>query len=1481
MRIVSTIDPALSDEHVIAVDPPLMPNLPDVWRRRINPFTGRSLSDRALTAEQDARAGIQRLRGQSVTAGIVSGLDLLLEPNGIGAAPAKARLQILPGVGLARSGEDVSVTSPRSIAIGDLPVRARVDILDAIDANQPAPPSPVPSGSPDPDAIPGGLFAGLYPELPRRLARPTLGGLITNPAATALPRLAVLVAQPVTATILASARDSCAPDPRGDPYDDLRLIDGVRLLLDFWPAEMTARTGGPDYALPGAGPALRNRLAYRIFNAERAMAPAEMHPWEAVGTPLALIAFNPDWTLNFIDRACVVRLGGRPGMRTPLVPNTGNALLWQARVSQFAEHITSLPDLTPTTLTAAFHQLPPVGFLPIDVVDLANRRQIFFPAGFGVSLAPMPLEQVDLVVGESAALLPFNLDIIDEVELLVPISERLYEPGLLEIASVDHAFQQVVTRAVADRTDGLVRRELIRRRRDVLMDGATGARPAWPTADTAAVEILPDPAGRGPIGCTRVREVQAVTGQPPRQLTLSRAGSSLTVDKGDTLYVWAKIADATGLTGFQLRFGVSAKNGLPADMTHAVFWGAPDALPDVASAANNGVVRMGNLPPAGQWVRLDMPADRAWAIAGSPLTGIACDGMVFCQRGGKMQWGPVGKISAGGLETVWIGDDAPPGSQVFDTIGTAPVWPFVPAGINAAPDPPEDDYGTAESGGARSAAPVLAFRARWPQPFLAGDFTDLDEGGIDGFVAAVEARLKATNDAIDLGFVRARSDIYRVRQYMLGADSASRLVTSPSLADIAVRDESARAASTDIAAYVKTAFTTTVQPGPSAPTPAPTPTGVQPPAARIDLRASTMLVQDFNLSTAMIASTGAAKVSTTPVGRTTTANRVIATSTVVKSGSLEQLASARAVGLEKLPSPIDVQSSSPLPSSVERTASVAERLTPPPAVDAQAYAIAGKLAAYTAVSQLITGGVAGQRPQGVALGDLPSPGYRVPPITDPNNPPPLSPAPKNTVADVLADLLKPAGQRVYQDTDAMTAGPSQAARHESDYFTAAVGAIDNTIALMRLVEGRIDLYNKLVADARAVRAELTDHVADADSRLRTTEVSVEEARQDYGIANALLAEEQARVAALNARRKAILDANASVVLFRRPRRAKRVMPAPTITATPADTPPPIVACASEHPAVPEEIHSYVTLMQDAPVAWFPNVHPILIRIDRLDAMRAALTSVQQRATLVPAAIAAPISASPALQAVSYVMIAQRATLELRRQSAMQLDVSAVQATSLTNARLVLINQAAMADLIAGAHNRAIVSRAVAAELEQIGMAAACLHDSFGEVPPIGRLQWADLLSEFKAPMPLADLNGLAGWSALPMDLRKRQQGLVDWLFSRVAPSIPAAVSAINELVRISLLMAAQAPVDRLIPAKLVAPTPARIGTRLSAYADSSIARIGMTVLVRDANAQLLAHAVVDDVQDGVAHSRIVKTFGAVDTIPTASRIELSDQKLVL
>ena len=1515
MRIVSPIDRPLTDEHVIGVDPPLRPDQPGVWRRRINPFTGRSLSDRALTAEQEARSGIQRLRGQSVTAGIVSGLDLLLEPGAIGAAPGAARIQLLPGLGLTQSGEDIVVASPRSLALADLPVRARVDILDAI-ASAAEPPAPVaPSGAADLDAQPGGAFAGLLPLLPRRLAKPGLGALVAAKAAAALPRVAVLVAQPITATILAGARDACSPDPRDDPYDDLQLIDGVRLVLDFWPAEMVARAGGPDYRLPSAGAALRNRLAYRIFGVERAMLPGEMHPWEALGVPLALVGFDADWTLAFVDRASVVRLGGRPNPRTPLVPQSGNPVLWQARVAQFSEHIMGLDDLSPATLAATLRQLPPVGFLPVDVIDLTTRRQSFFPAGFGLSLAPIPLEQVDMIVSESAALLPINLDIIDEVELLVPVPERVYEPGLLEVASVDHVFGQAIVRAVADRSAWLVRREQVRRRRDVLVDGATGQRRGWPTSGTGPEEILPDATARGPIGCTRVREIVAPADADPRALFLAQAGSSLTIDKGDVIHIWVKVVDANGLTGFALRLGRGARGADAGDFTRSVFWGDAAKLPELDGNPNAAVVRQGELPPPGVWTRLQIAADAAWTAAGQPLTGMKVDGMMTAQRGGTMHYGPVSKVDAGGLETVWIGDDVPPGSLLIDSANAnASSWPFAAAGLGADPDPAENDFGTTASGGARSAGPLLAFRSRWQdQAFLAADFKDLDEGGADGFVRAVEARLKATNDAIDLGFVRARADIYRVRQYMLGADAASRLVTSPALADIALREESARAKSLDIAAFVKTAYHTDFRRSADAPLDrvdlrvgAPPPPAAAPagPAAPFNLRSAMIFQPNFNLmrravqpamairaapeffadrvvSTAAIAAITPERRRALPIGERMTFQ--------VQESPLLSLAAVRAgvSGGRRGIDISDVQFQTPLPSAVERTASVAERLMPSPAVEAHGYAIAGKMAALTAIAGLIgAAGGEGGRPPGIALGDLPCPGFRSPAL--PADPAaaiaPMDPPPANTVAAVIADLSLPAAQRRHQDVDALKDSGAGAARHEADYFNGAVRAIDNTIALMRLVEARIDLYNKLVIDARSVRDELMGHVADADARLRTVDIEIEEARQDVAVATALLAEEAQRVDALNARRRAILNANANVILFRRPRRARRVRAVATAPATAAYDLSPIVACNREHLAVPEEIHSYVGLLRDAPVAWFPQVHPHLDRIDRLETARAALAAVQHRARQAPMVLLGLQMAQSApkfLRAIGHSMTAQRAVLEQRRQHALQLDLGAVQAANLANARRVLLERAAMADMIAADHNRAVLAKACALEIEQIGDAAACLHDSFGDTPAIVRLQWAEVLSEYDLPAPLHDLNGLEGWSDMAIDLRRTQQGLVDWLFGRIDREIPTAVTAINELVRICLLMAAHAPVDRIIPARLVNPTPARIGGRLSLFTDIAVARIGMTALIRNHNAELIAQAVVEDITDGVAHTRIVRTYGAVDTITAAARIHLSDVRLAL
>lgn len=1425
MRILSAIDAPLADEHVIGTDPQLRPELPGVWRRRINPFTGRALSDRALTAEQKARAGIQRLRGQSVTAGVIAGLDMVAEPDGFGQRPDRVQLQLLPGSGLTAAGEDIVVAAPRRLRLADLPVRARVDQLDAIAAGDPAGGTPTTTGV----------------LLPRRIG-PAFGTLLAAPAATDLPRVAVLVAEPITATILAVARDTCPPDPRDDPYDDLQRVDGCRLVLDFWPAEL-AGGAGPDYAQPPPGALRRNRLAERVFTAEARFGPDGLHPWEALGVPLALLAFDAGWRLDFVDRAVVVRLGGQPRPRTAPVALGGTPMLWQARLAQLVEHLGALPDLDPATIRAALRHLPPVGVLPASLVDLATKRQFLFPPGFALSAAPVPLGELELALRGSAGLAPLDLEAAEEVELLVPVPDRAYEPGLLRTAEVDPAFARAVARYTADRTEWLVRREIVRRRRDLLQDAVTGERPAWPATDAAPHEVLPDPAGRAPIGCTRFRRLPATAAQARTQMLL-RAGSTLAMRKGDRLFLHVRAG--AGVTGFAIRTGANTATSGGGGLSHAVYWGAPAGLVIATGDAQIAQRRQGNVPEAGAWTRLEVLAAARWTANGGTLEDLALDGFEVSAIGGTLDWGPVGRLSADGMEATWIADDAPPGSDLTETGRSGPGWTQLPA--EAADQPVEADFGTEEAGGVRTILAADAFRARWPQPFLAAEMQRLQDTGLDRFIADAEARLRATNDRIDLGFVRAQADIYRLRQLVLGGDAAARLVTSPALAGIATREESARARSEDLAGFLKAAWQTSptrdpddpLEPQPRPKTP-PTAGGGGTTAPREDPRPGVAIPNPILTLNQPLIATNLSFVAT----QAATTQRFASIAGIVAGFGTRGIEAA------------DIRGQLPLIGRVERTASVAERLAPPPAIEAQRYALEGKMAIIAAVAELT--GANGAPATGIALGDLPAPGFKFRDKTE-----------RPSLAEVIEDLKRPR-DRVTVDEDDVKEG-----LHEATFFTAGAAALDNGIAILRHIEGRAELYARLIADAKALRSELGGRIGAADARLRTIAVEVEEARHDLGVAAALLAEETERVAALNAKRRAVLAANVTAIAYRRARQADRALVTPTAPSVPALAPAPAAACLDAHEDAPEEIRDYVALFRDAPVAWFPHVSRRLLLLDRLDAARAALATVRLRAAILPVVAPPPPALPKLLGVVQGVLAAQRAVLEPRRLEAVQLDLSIMATLDLSGVRRLVGERASLGDLASGEHNRPELARRAAEELESIARVAGCLHAALGEAAPAIRLGWAELLSGFDEPAPLATLAGLPEWSEQPIALRRTQQGLVDWLFSRVDRAIPRAEAAMNELVRVCLLLAAHAPVDRVIPARLVAPVTVRPGVRLDLALDVKAARIGMTALLRDAEARPVGTAIVEDLADGVARARILKglTPSAV-TLAAGLRVELT------
>ena len=68
---------------------------------------------------------------------------------------------------------------------------------------------------------------------------------------------------------------------------------------------------------------------------------------------------------------------------------------------------------------------------------------------------------------------------------------------------------------------------------------------------------------------------------------------------------------------------------------------------------------------------------------------------------------------------------------------------------------------------------------------LRDEVGQLDALGLTRFIAYLEAKVRQADDKIDFGFLRIQTDIYRVRQLMLGSTAGTRLAVSPTLATIA------------------------------------------------------------------------------------------------------------------------------------------------------------------------------------------------------------------------------------------------------------------------------------------------------------------------------------------------------------------------------------------------------------------------------------------------------------------------------------------------------------------------------------------------------------------------------------------------------------------------------------------------------------------------------------------------------------------------
>jgi len=394
-----------------------------------------------------------------------------------------------------------------------------------------------------------------------------------------------------------------------------------------------------------------------------------------------------------------------------------------------------------------------------------------------------------------------------------------------------------------------------------------------------------------------------------------------------------------------------------------------------------------------------------------------------------------------------------------------------------------------------------------------------------------------------------------------------------------------------------------------------------------------------------------------------------------------------------------------------------------------------------------------------------------------------------------------------------------------------------------------------------------------------------EVRHDLSVARSLRAEEQARIDALIARRKAILAEQVPYLVFRRPRFTLSLKDVPLLPAQPADVADPVPRCRGDVHDAPPELMAMVDTLRDVPVRWLRPISKVFVKLDRVTDLERVVAQAQQRVFFGNATVASTLalSVNEGAQTKTGLMLAdtfERHTQRIgtaREESALQL--AQFDASSWKQAIEPVQRIATIRDLFQAGTTQREVTLAASGLLDDFAGVASCLHATFCTVLPATRLRWAELFSQLDAAVSLRVLTVLPGFGneSLGVDhiAWRQMQAMVDWLFAQVAEEA-AAQDAINDLVRVCLLLASHAPVKRILSARIRRPVPAVVNTRLDIEIDPKVTRIGMQVLVHaPATQSLVARAVIEDLGSGFATARIVDAPGGAGlTLDASMRVQV-------
>ncbi|NNE64060.1 MAG: hypothetical protein HKN34_08255, partial [Gammaproteobacteria bacterium] len=684
-------------------------------------------------------------------------------------------------------------------------------------------------------------------------------------------------------------------------------------------------------------------------------------------------------------------------------------------------------------------------------------------------------------------------------------------------------------------------------------------------------------------------------------------------------------------------------------------------------------------------------------------------------------------------------------------------------------------------------------------------FDNIASEGVEGFIDYLTAKVNKANDKVDFGFVRLQTDIYRLRQFMLGNEEATKLATSPVLATIA-KGQTAVATKEDITKVVsllssqaQVSFSSDSGESDSGNSAAKAFTAkagaerfISADLGGLDIGSSSSDFQNIDLK----ANTGGIAGSPTGAKAIDRGEEKLALSIDSTGGG--SLFGEQDVSVKDIEEQSSVIGSFPLFHNV----TVSERLQKAVTEDAVDAGRANRVETIVNIQD-----------SGLSMDGITVPGLKAE-GSEENLPF------GSITSEVLAGIISGKDEPGVKD-------------NEASRFNDSVLNLERSTALLRLVEGRIKTYRIMIDRCNKTLAELFAIRKRMDLRLKVIEDELAESRHDVSVSRALKAEEQERIAAINARRTAILDEHVPFLVYRRPRLSDVLLDAPLHDLHPDLSDAPLPICDIDEDETPEEISAMLDVVREAPLKWFKLSSKVIRRINRLPDLRTLLKGARLRANTKTSKHRLLNKRYDGLNklalGINNTLLASHNLISLQRKQTALIDLAKFDRFGWEESRKRATEVISLGDVIDGNHGRMGASKLAAAELEQISQVSVCLYLQFAQTLPSIRLDWAERLSQYDAPFNLRNLYSLPRWGEIDYIERNEMQRLVDWLYGRINAVYSDASDMINDLVRICILLASHAPVNKIISGLVPEPTMVRTGSKINIVADLTRVRIGMNI----------------------------------------------------